>query len=423
MGKCLIYLPCCALVVQWTYTQYNCLDVPSSNQCWLTCERPEDLVVKYAEYARGDPEKDRRIVLDKNTLPRITQADNLQVVPREDLLEQFLCTLQEQARLAAEADEHLILIFGHGDPNSYGVFVVGNGNSEKAPILYMNNVKRLLPKNASVTLLMTSCFSGGWLVYPDLSDSRKELVNTTGNTTAGPTKETQSWPLSRSVGRASGSIAATTILQCLIDIEEAAAEEQEVRIHPTYIQLAHSIFETLEKIDRFGEDQEIHFAAQDDEWETEYRRRLGLPLASYKDRWESLRKIPAIGGQSSGESTTSRTGHLRKRRRVKILARGYFASYPGLDEWAANLSLHHRLKKILGGSDDFDAKEIDRLYNCITYRLGAMHEADEVRRNMGVQFPSIFEFDVDKWKLDESARIRSGKSDRDELYSRVLRLL
>ncbi|KAL2218376.1 hypothetical protein M432DRAFT_631996 [Thermoascus aurantiacus ATCC 26904] len=300
------------------------MDVPSSNQCWLTCEKPEDVVAKYTKYSHGDPKKERRIVLEKDTLPRITQAGNLRVVPREDLLE------------------------------------------------------RLLPKDASVTLLMTSCFSGGWLVQPDITDSREELLNATGVTAAGPTEETRSWPLSRSVGHASGSIVATATLQSLIDIEEAAPEEQEK--------------------------QQIHFA-QDDEWETEYRHRLGLPLASYKDRWESLRKIPATGGQGSGEGTTSMTGHLRKRRQVRILARRYFASYPGLDEWAANLSLHQRLKKILGNTDDFDAKEIDRLYNCITYRLGAMHEADEVRRNMGIQFPSIFGFDVDKWKLDESARV------------------
>jgi len=150
--------------VQWTYPRCKCLDVPSSNQFWLTCEKPEDLVAKYTKYSHGDPKEERRIVLEKDTLPRITQAGNLRVVPREDLLERFLSTLREQARLAAEADEHLlILIFGHGDPNSYGVFVGGKGDPEKAPILHMNNVKRLLPKDASVTLLMTSVSPGvGW---------------------------------------------------------------------------------------------------------------------------------------------------------------------------------------------------------------------------------------------------------------------
>jgi hypothetical protein len=85
------------------------------------------------------------------------------------------------------------------------------------------------------------------------------------------------------------------------------------------------------------------------------------------------------------------------RRQVRIIGPKYFASYPSLDESAANLSLHHRLKKILGDTDDLDAKEIDRFYNCITYGLGAMYEADAVRRNMGIQFPSIFISPTRKW--------------------------
>jgi hypothetical protein len=357
-------------------------------------------------------------------LPLINQAGNLRVVPREDLLERFISTLREQAQLAAEADEHLlILIFGHGDPKSCGVLVGGKGSREKAPILNVNNVERLLPKNASVTLVMTSCYSGGWLVHPDITNRRGELVNTTGIAAAGPEEESRSWPLSRSIGRACGSIAATAILQSLIDIEEATPEEEEVQEHPTYIELAYSIFETLKKLDHFGEDQQIHFASQDDEWEMEYRRRLGLPLASYKDRWESLRQIPASGNQDLGDGPISGTGTLRKRRRVEFLARVYFASYPGSDQWAANVALHHRLRQTLGNTDKFDADGIDTLYNSITYRLSAMRDADEVRRNMGLQFSSIFEFSVDKWKLDESARVRAGKPDRKELYSRVLRLL
>jgi hypothetical protein len=83
------------------------------------------------------------------------------------------------------------------------------------------------------------------------------------------------------------------------NVEEAAQEEQELRKHPTYIEMAQPLFETAKKIDHFGEYRCIHFAAQDDEWQTEYRRPLGLPLASYKDRWESLRKIPATGNQDS----------------------------------------------------------------------------------------------------------------------------
>ena len=44
----------------------------------------------------------------------------------------FLSTLEERARLASDLDEHLlILIFGHGDVNNYGVYIGGGFISHK----------------------------------------------------------------------------------------------------------------------------------------------------------------------------------------------------------------------------------------------------------------------------------------------------
>jgi len=64
-------------------------------------------VEKYTEYLHGDPKNERRVVLDRDCLPRVAQAENLRVVPRADLLERFLSTLEEQSRLATDFDEHL----------------------------------------------------------------------------------------------------------------------------------------------------------------------------------------------------------------------------------------------------------------------------------------------------------------------------
>ncbi|KAL1964885.1 hypothetical protein VTN77DRAFT_6238 [Rasamsonia byssochlamydoides] len=278
---------------------------------------------------------------------------------------------------------------------------------------------------------MTSCFSGGWLVCPDLKNSGKPLLNSTGIAGAGLKEETRSWPLSRSIGRASGSMVASAILQSLISIE-SALEEQEVQDHPTYIQLAYSIFDTLTRIDSFGEHQQIHFSAQDDEWETAYRCRLGLPLISYKDRWEALRVIPPPGVRSPDSGSPSpgaiwKTGTLRKRRQLKDLARGYLASNPGLDELAPNLALHQKLRAIRDGTKEFDAEGIDWLYNCVTNRLGAMHEADDVRERMGLKFPSIFEFNVECWYQNERQQAKAEEAAkqaaRQELRSQVLGLL
>jgi hypothetical protein len=87
------------------------VDVATSSRGWLTCEDPEQPVKKYTEYAHGDSKGERRIVLDQHILPK---AGNLRV-SRADLLEPFLSTLEEQARLASDLGEHIL-----GDVNTYG---------------------------------------------------------------------------------------------------------------------------------------------------------------------------------------------------------------------------------------------------------------------------------------------------------------
>ncbi|KAF3387453.1 hypothetical protein F1880_001187 [Penicillium rolfsii] len=169
-----------------------------SNQIWLTCEDPEALVAKYHEYLHSDSAGDR----------------SLRVVPRTMLLERYINTLQEQASIAADLGEHLVLlIFGNGTPE-YGVEVGGS---------------------IMLTIFITSYYSSGWLVLPD----RRQQLNATAITVAGPEVVSLLWPTSGSVGRASRSLAATTVLRCLVDAEDEIKERIE---HPIYIQLAKSIY-------------------------------------------------------------------------------------------------------------------------------------------------------------------------------------
>ena len=81
---------------------------------------------------------------------------------------------------------------------------------------------------------------------------------------AGPAEESSSWPLSRSIGRASGGTVATAIVQSLIDIEGSDTEGLEIRRHPTYISLATSVFYKLQQFGAFAIEPNVHFAAQDD---------------------------------------------------------------------------------------------------------------------------------------------------------------
>lgn len=176
----------------------------STNQVWLTGEKPEYLIEKYTEYAHGDPRKERRVVLDESMLPGVESAGNVRVVPKEILLERFVRTVEDEARSARNFDETLILlIFGHGDSDSCGVYIGGKTSMDENYILKIELIKRVLPSNLNVTLFMTPCFSGGWLVQPNLN--RQKHLNVTGLAASGPKSETRPWPLSKSPGRACGS--------------------------------------------------------------------------------------------------------------------------------------------------------------------------------------------------------------------------
>ncbi|KAE8145101.1 hypothetical protein BDV25DRAFT_144966 [Aspergillus avenaceus] len=349
------------------------------NQVWLTCEDPQTLVTKYHEYLHVDSEGDRRVVLDSQSLPGILEAGNLRVVPRDILLEQYLNTLQEQAAEAARLGEYLVLlIFGHGTPN-YGVEVGGS-------ILRIEDLHRVLQNKSQVTLFTTSCYSGGWLVIPDI---RQQQLNATTITAAGSDDLSTLWPLSGIVGRASGSLAASAILRCLVDIEDEISQKKE---HPAYIQFAKSVYDCVKGMGILGDKQQIYFSAENDEWEMSYQPRLGLPLVSYKEKWQSLRQVPPSICPPSTQ--LARTGG-RRLKRLQYLAREYFASNPGADNAGPNIGLHNCLRQVLKGAS-YPKEKVQELTDITVYRLGAMHEAEYLKEQIGLKFPSIFDTDTGK---------------------------
>jgi hypothetical protein len=103
--------------------------------------------------------------------------------------------------------------------------------------------------------------------------------------------------------------------------------------------LVNSIYNTYKRLDPFAEEQQIHFSAQDDAWETHYKHRIGMPLSKLKERWESLRSVPQGDYKPSTDSPDGALRHIgfiRKQSKVKHLARVYLRSHLGLH----NLSCH-----------------------------------------------------------------------------------
>jgi hypothetical protein len=387
---------------------------PTPSQIWMTCEKPEDLVQKYTEYAHGDPKGERRVVLDQSMMPGIEQSGSLRVVSRKDLLERFLSTLREQSLLAKNENQHLvILVFGHGDSETFGVALGGD-----EPNLKIEDVQSALQPDIPVTLFMTSCFSGGWIVKPNAMT--RKPINATGITGAGPLTESQSWSLSSSIGRACGSMITSAILQTSIAIEESQ-ETTEIRHDPTYISFARSIYDLYKRLDHFSDERAIHFSAQDDQWGLHFKRRSGIPLSQLKSRWESLRSVPAGNYKAASSDKlgtgTRLLGAVRKHSKVKYAARFYLDNAtPGPHNLASNIAFHNQLMDLLNGAQKFSDEKLDEVFETLRYRLDALAQADDLATTMGVANVAFnaYSFNREHWKKSE---------EEDKLYTIAWSLL
>ena len=83
---------------------------------------------------------------------------------------------------------------------------------------------------------------------------------------------------------------------------------------------------------------------------------------------------------------------------MEFLAREYLDSQPRRNELTPNLGLRGRLRRFLNVKKTFDRKQIDQLFDEVTYRLSILHQADDVTRDMGLQVDNIFNFCIESWK-------------------------
>ncbi|KAJ5795899.1 uncharacterized protein N7518_004439, partial [Penicillium psychrosexuale] len=116
--------------------------------------------------------------------------------------------------------------------------------------------------------------------------------------------------------------------------------------------------------------------------------RLGLPLVSFKEKWQSLRQVPPSTCAASSEVT--RAGG-RRLKRLQYLAQEYFASNRGADNAGPNIGFHNCLNQVLKGVS-YPKEKVQQLTEITAYRLGAMYETRLLAR-IGLQFPSIFDID------------------------------
>lgn len=368
----------------------------------------------------------RRVVLDRSMLPSIQAAGNIRVTTPKILLERFWATVRSECQIAAQQNQPvLILIFGHGDPDTYGVSIGGETSPDVAPRLKVTDLETAIGKITDVSLLMTSCYSGGWVIKSN-DVSSKPILNATVMTAAGPSFQSESWAKSQSCGRAAGSIYASALLQAAIKMqiqdekEDEDYNNNEIRSSLTYVGWAKLIYDTgREDVDRFFSEHNIMFSAQNDTWDVEWKSRSGLPMTDYKGKWELLRMIPidisnpqtnrnpkaeflvplSKAKFSLGESGSIHPDESFRGRYINIVkeqARQYLNSFPGNDARGGN-SVHSNFQELVYGKE-YDKEALEYLGNVLCFRMSVMKLATDYKNYLDLSIDDCHLFDTWAWE-------------------------
>ena len=420
------------------------------NQLWLASCSPADLIRKYERYLHGPSSGqagDQRVVMNLEMLPKDEMSAGFRLIKPKDLLERFLATLKSEVKEAAQTKQPvLVLIFGHGEVKTYGI-QFGSSEGSKST-LNQARLASVLQRGVQTTMVITSCYSGGWFMAPNANEhfDVKPMFNHSFLTAAKHDTQSISWSVSQSMGRQSGgSVFATCLLNSLITASDKTEDyHSEEKVHPKELNdkghlsgemegklyqveqddegedldismaaLTRKIFfECQARCGSIWDDHGFSFAAQDDLWAKAWGKRTGLPLLNYKEKWESLPEAPSEKrvypptGPHIGSMVNPITGSIMSKSHealhniVKVKAIRYMNSHPFADNVGSNTNCHPYFHRLIEGAHF----EFDRLYkinDILDYRLGQNALAEIYCNAMEIGVPEglrLDQFDASEWK-------------------------
>ncbi|KAG5209995.1 hypothetical protein GTR04_5422 [Trichophyton interdigitale] len=443
----------------WFYSDFfafhTLLHGQGASQTWCCSDQPSALLQKYGPYLHGNPYTQRRVVLNQHLLE--TELDDVRVIPSSTLLPSFLDILREESAFALQLKQPLIFfIFAHGDEITKSVTIGGDASSDEVDFSYttgcendmsISMVASIVDPSVDLTVISTACFSGGWAVT--------SILDATVLSAAGDNEPSESWARSSSLSRACGSIYASTLIKALA--METSAEQQQLSSQQTssdiatastpdgsivpemqsktFSEFARTVHQLLlTSIDRLGYHHDIRFSAQNDDWESHWRKRTGVPLADFQSKWDSLDIVGArpttilnrdpLAEDTEIDNTTladmraeygSSSSYITGLRR---LARKYLQSCPGRDSLSPNTMLHQQCFDLLARKREFSPGELGRIESALQYRMGMSFLANQLV--VGFSLPLPHGLFCDEW--DENNKFSYGQKERNSLFHRLLSL-
>ncbi|XPT04298.1 hypothetical protein M3J09_013378 [Ascochyta lentis] len=394
-----------------TYAFMSMYENTCAAQTWIHSEKPQDLVNKYGTYVHGDPYKDRKEVLSQAMLDQ-GFAKDFTVVPRTQLKQRFCQQLKVEAETARKLGQSLlVLTMSHGDEETHAVnlgerdvpgdwFTVEDFRNAVA----LGVSRGAAATDLKITYVSTACYSGGWTVMTD--------INLTIFAAAGPDRESLSWLASPSCGRYSGAVMCTALRLAWEEESKAAETINETVSVPgqerTLAEFTGEIYDSLYRIDKEAHKHDIRFSAQDDDWETAWTQRSGFSLASFHQKWDSLKTCkttappdallnpsPSNKLNSSIPVDVARGSFSRRfefasaaREFVLVIADRYMSSFPGPNNTANNGPLHSLIQQVRDNKVILFQGSLDAIYYPVQFRLSMAHQATWLLNATGIPLPN-----------------------------------
>ncbi|KAI9788927.1 MAG: hypothetical protein M1816_006492 [Peltula sp. TS41687] len=298
------------------------------SQAWFTMIDFGSVTREDGPILYGNPKRPRRVVCSEEG-----QLHNIRVHAKGRILNDCLAHLALVCDSAATNKEHvLVMLFGHGEgSNESSAFEVGAQKLRPGQMQqpFQEVQQKIGPLKTS--LLMTSCYSGGWVVH-DVFNSTTMAAAQEGQQSDKPAIEYKDW--------------------------------------------TDNVAHEMDQLFAVGSDPK--FSAQDDSWDAKYDEATGIQRATYCRRYAAL---PLVSPNLDLEGhPIFLTGHNPIAGRLYALVRQYLSIRPGLDTKPSNNLISASVAQFLNPSlpypKPFTTADAVFLSTRLRLRLGLAHLAE-----------------------------------------------
>ena len=435
-----------------------------AKQTWLSAADAKELIRRYGLYTHENSRFENKVVLDQALLDR-QELSPITLVPAHDMVAHFLRVLDDESRSAiTERQSLLVFIFAHCFEQTQKIWLgpdfdwdvsLKRGkdldpwfypeNHLEKYFLHREEFQHAVRYNARVTLITTACYSNGWAVDLSLdlaaaSAAKWEKVASRSQSQldvagCGSIYNLDVYKKMVEESKSAGDDIASAAQDGGMSLVEDGMKSEEEKARQELVRAIGRI--RFMRTDGSPGHRGIVLSSQSDDWAAAWGRRLGLPLSSFKLRWNQLKsRFPAANLSADSNPVVDDPqlprfieparplrlrfgGNIRSARmRVLHLARTYLASNPNPGSQAPNTSLHGRMDQLYKEPRTLQWDRLEDLFSILDGRLSQGFASTRILQKADMPLPRGLRCEQWCWLRD---RGRGNGEPWDHIYDKVRR--